>query len=150
MEKAESDFDEMKPSLALIESFKEKVLSKLLDKVYQLGEMVPFSETENFTSLNDRIDKLIHGTDKKIEDARKEEELMNEKRGELDDIERQYDDISSKYAIPQDLPIAVEDVKRLQSLLNRLAVFDVSDIGDKQCVDHFLRQIDSLKSLIKV
>ncbi|KHN71284.1 Nuclear anchorage protein 1, partial [Toxocara canis] len=123
---AERGLEQTQPSTDSIEAFKQGPLRTAAEKYAYLDEIVTQVDTPKIKQLyadkdmlKERLDNVNKRTDEKMQNAQEQDKLVSSLNRKLDDIRQQSDTLSEKYANPQELPIAAEDVGRLQVLLEQ-------------------------------
>uniref|UniRef100_A0A183VG65 KASH domain-containing protein n=1 Tax=Toxocara canis TaxID=6265 RepID=A0A183VG65_TOXCA len=154
---AERGLEQTQPSTDSIEAFKQGPLRTAAEKYAYLDEIVTQVDTPKIKQLyadkdmlKERLDNVNKRTDEKMQNAQEQDKLVSSLNRKLDDIRQQSDTLSEKYANPQELPIAAEDVGRLQVLLEQVPMkAETESIWEKQLQEQINKRIDLLKSSIK-
>ncbi|VDM92808.1 unnamed protein product, partial [Litomosoides sigmodontis] len=155
--KAENDFEKVDGTMDALKSFRDMTLPIVVEKSDRIRDVILPVKTENIEELyrsvdmlTDRYNNLSTRVNDKLNDAQEEENhRFDEVQRELNDSEEKVNDFANKYATPQDLLVAMEDISELRSLLDQIPSSEMEDISELELKENLLAKADAVEEKIK-
>lgn len=149
---AENALSQIDASIEPLDTFKNSVLETLRGKVLLVMENVPSISTpytaelcEKAEVLKKRTDDLMNDVNAKLTVAVEQDNLQRNVENELTGIRQEIDAFATKYESAKELSTAIEDLKRLHEINNRLNRLAVDDVTDRQKQSRLNKERDVLK-----
>lgn len=153
---AEKDFEKLDGTMNALKNFKDMTLPMVVEKSDRIRDLILPVKTENIEELyhsvdmlTDRYNNLSTRVNDKLNHAKEEENRFNDVQQELNDSEQKANDFANKYATPQDLLIAMEDVNELRSILDQIPSSKMEDITEDELRENLLEKADAVENKIK-
>uniref|UniRef100_A0A914S6V6 Uncharacterized protein n=1 Tax=Parascaris equorum TaxID=6256 RepID=A0A914S6V6_PAREQ len=154
---AECGFEQTEASLTALQLFCDVPLRTVADKITLVDEIqsdivTPKIEQlhQDKRALEERYTSLAERANEKFEEAKQQNELITDIDNKLNNIQKDADTLCNKYAIPQELSTAIEDVNRIEALLEQLPESSqISHITERQLQDQLSKRLDAIQLSLK-
>lgn len=155
---AECGLEQTEPSVTALQLFCDVPLRTVADKISLVDEVESDIVTPKIEQLRQdkhdlegRYTSLVERANEKLEEAKKQNELISDIDTKLNNIQGDADALCNKYTIPQELSTAIEDVKRIEELFEQMpASSQISRVTDRQRQDQLSKQLDAIQLSLKV
>ena len=146
-------------SVSTLELFREVPLRTVADKIALVDEIRSDVVTPKVEQLNrdkdalkERYSNLAEQVEKKLEEAKEQDEIMASMSTKLNNIKQEAEALAQKYGSPQELPSAVEDTNRIGALLEELPELSsaIDNLKDRQRREQLAKIVDTTRNCLKV